>query len=127
MLSPVEGLGIKAGFAAVRHVIADLELSFARTQREDEGVPVLLFLRHGSRVDGLSAGGHGHALVNLGALRKIELEALIAHLRAWRVRGIVHGEKADALQLTTLCLKAHHIGGYAYSFNFFRDVVNLQL
>ena len=42
VLSAVQRLGIKAGLAAVGHVIADLELSFAGPQRENESVAVLL-------------------------------------------------------------------------------------
>ena len=95
VLSPVQSLGIERGFSAVWHVIADLELGLSGTQREHESVAVLLFLRHWSRVDGLATGGHRHALVNLGTVGKIKLEALIAHLGARRIRSIIHGEKAD--------------------------------
>ena len=127
VLRTVQSLGIEAGFAAIRHVIADLELSFSGTQGEHESVEILLFLWHRSRVDGLAAGGHRHALVNLGAIGEIEFEALIAHLGARRVRSIIDREKTDALQLTALRLEPHHVGGYADALDFFRDVVNLHL
>ncbi len=113
VLSPVQSLGIEGRFSAVWHVIADLELGFSGTQREHESVAILLLLRHRSRVNGLATGGHRHALVNLGAVREIKLEALIAHLGARRIRSIIHGEQADALQFIALSLKPHNVGGYA--------------
>src|SRR5208337_1030989 len=127
MLSAVESLGINAGFAAVRHVVADLERSFSGTQGKQERVAVLLFLRYWSRVDGLPTRGHCHALVDLSAVGEIKFEALIAHLGARRIRSVVHREQTNALHLAALRLETHHVGGYADAVNFLGDVVNLHL
>src|SRR5438445_9025630 len=120
MLGPVEGFRIDADFTAIWHVESDLELSFSGAQRKQEGIAILFFLRYGSRVDGLSPGGHGHALLNLGAVGKIELEALVAHLGAWWIGSIIDREQADTLQLVALRLKPHHVSGYADPFDFLR-------
>ena len=94
-------------------MIDDLKLRQAGAKRKDEGVAVLFLLRDGSGVDGLSAGGHCHALVDGRTIGKVELEALVVHLRARRLGIIGDREKADALQFVALSLEAHDVSSYA--------------
>ncbi len=125
MLGAINRPGIDADLAVVRQVEGNLELSFARPQGENKGVAVFLFLRNRSGINGLTAGGLSHGLVDLRTFGQIKLEILIVHLGAWRIRGVVDRKQTDARQFVPLRLKAHHIGRYLDSCNLFCNVEDL--
>src|SRR6266852_6014844 len=127
MLSRVEGFGINAGLATVRQLETNLKQSLAWAQGENKGVSVLVLLRNWGRVDGLPSGCLGRRVRNPGAFGQIELEVLVVHLGARRVGSVVHREQACALQLVSLGLKAHDVGGDTDALNFFGYIEDLQL
>ncbi len=99
MLHILQGLGREAGFAAIRQVIGDLKLGFARTQRI--GQEVMIFLRAGRGVggDGLSAGTFGLRRFQHRAFGQNDLEgALVVGQGVRRFRLIGDGVEGDALQ-----------------------------
>src|SRR5581483_7264000 len=127
VLGCVQRFGIDAELSGVGQVVDDLELRLTGTQREDKGVTILLLLRNRRRIYGLTIRGLGQAGINLRPVRQVELKVLIVHLRARRVRSVLHGEDADALDLSVIRLEAHDVGGYADIVQFFGNIVNLDL
>ena len=97
---------------------ANLKQGLARTQGEDEGVTVLLFLRDRIRLERLPSRSLSRGLRDPRSFGQVELEVLVVHLGARRIGSVVHREQAGALQFVPLRLKTHDVGGDA-------DVVEL--
>ena len=74
MLRRVERFGIDAQLAVVREFETNLKQGLARTQREDEGVTVLLFLRDRIRLERLPSRGLSRGIRDPRAVRQVELE-----------------------------------------------------
>ena len=92
MLGGIERLGIDLRRAVVRESELELDLSFSGAQRESDSVTALFRLRNGIGWDGLPVGRFGLDLFDLGADGKIELKAVVVHLRDRRRRLVVDGE-----------------------------------
>src|SRR5208282_4886518 len=93
---------------------------------KDEGVAILLALGNGHGADGLAARGHGRAIDYLRAVGHIEFKVALVHLRARRVRGILHSKGAHDIEFSRLGLNAHDVGYNRDSFDLLAYVVDLQ-
>ena len=127
MLGGIERLGIDLDFASVGQSELALELRFSGTEREGDGVAVLLGLGNGPGADRLTVRSASLQLFNLGAGGQIELEVVIVHLRpCWR-RGVVDDEQAHALHGSAVGLKAKDVGSHAEAGDFRSDVIHLYV
>ena len=88
-------------------MIGDAKLRLAGAYREGESVTVLFNLRHRGCIDPLPAGSLCLRIVYYSALRNIEFEIGVAHLRARRPRNVIHGEKPHDREVAFARLQIH--------------------